>query len=191
MQKLDTLIDKHYHQQSLSEAKLDAILAQAREQQPLQNTPLPVQRRRWLLVAGAATLLLGGGLALKPYLLATPTERVLAEVIANHLLREPLEVNSANYATVRAALPTLDFALRVPAAVKASVELIGGRYCTIRDNPAAQLRLQEKTTDQARTLFVSKLTPELSAIGPLHVVQDGVTVTAWQEHGLFYALAAD
>ena len=66
---------------------------------------------------------------------------IAAEVAANHLKLEPLQVEGAELAPVLAYFTELDFQpVTGPRPVARGATLLGGRYCTIQGVTAAQLR---------------------------------------------------
>jgi anti-sigma factor RsiW len=185
MKDLDTLINEYYRSQTLSDERIDAILAQTTQ-------PQSKPRRRWLQLAAAAVVLLVSLTALHLYLSArSMTERVLTEIAMNHRQRLAMEVVTSDYAAVQNALNRLDFPLRPPASIGAGYELLGGRYCSIQGELAAQLKVRDQATGELRTLFATPLTSGLAGIAPLQTRHDRTEIRLWREQGIFYALAGD
>jgi len=178
MKDIDTLITEYYRGQQLSDACLNAMLRQAARQRP----------RRHGYWAAAAMVLLVSLAMLQWQLTADPASRVLSEVVRHHRQNQPMTVVSADYEDVQAALERLNFPLDPPPAICTAYQLLGGRFCTIQGNPAAQLKLRNKTTGKVKTLFVTDLTPHLAAVDAMETEHDGVNIRLWQENQIFFAL---
>ena len=111
---------------------------------PGQGRPV---RASWLLAGGlfAAVLTLISFFYTAQWYRAGSDNRLLvaiaAEVAANHLKLEPLQVEGAELAPVLAYFTELDFQpVTGPRPVARGATLLGGRYCTIQGVTAAQLR---------------------------------------------------
>jgi hypothetical protein len=120
---------------------------------------------------------------------------IAVEVVNNHLNMKPLEVKAATLSKVRGYFTKLNF---MPVGSKldamASLQLLGGRYCSLQGITAAQLRLK-----QGKNLQTLYQTEYISAVfggfpylekgeEPLIVYAKGVKVKIWVEKGLLFAL---
>ncbi len=121
---------------------------------------------------------------------------IAQEVSYNHLKFKPLEVANNNLASVTGYFKKLDFNPLASSQVAAlSSGLIGGRYCSIKGNIAAQLRMQDEK-GAISTLFESRFNaedfdflPKLEEQQtPVKVHVDGQQVSIWVEKGLVMAL---
>ncbi len=124
---------------------------------------------------------------------------IAAEVSYNHLNLKPLEVASNNFLQVTGYFKRLDFNPLISSQVSALAgDLIGGRYCSIKGNIAAQLRMQDKL-GRMSTLFESrynkddfKMLPVLEkGESPVSLHVDGQQVSMWIEKGVVMALVRD
>jgi hypothetical protein len=70
----------------------------------------------------------------------------------------------------------------------AGLTLVGGRYCSIQDRPAAQIRLHD-SRGEVFTLYETRDDAGLSGIADTELVVDGSIVHLWRGDGLFFALA--
>ncbi|MEH6345635.1 MAG: hypothetical protein V7785_11155 [Bermanella sp.] len=121
---------------------------------------------------------------------------IAQEVSYNHLKFKPLEVTNNNLTRVTGYFEKLDFNPLASSQVAAlSSRLIGGRYCSIKGNIAAQLRMRDEK-GAISTLFESRFNAEdfdfLPRIenqqAPVKVHVDGQQVRLWVEKGLVMAL---
>ena len=123
---------------------------------------------------------------------------IVEEVSKNHLKFKPLEVTDKNLLTVSRYFEKLDFnPINSALVVGLSDQLLGGRYCSIKGNIAAQLRLQKEDGSVA-TLFETKFNEDdflfLPNIDkgeqPIQQFIDGQAVTLWVERGVVMALVS-
>ena len=185
MTDLERLIKDYYDEAELPEARVDAILDGA----PARETPPRVWYLR--IAAVAASLLLGFGL-LQVYLSERDTEaRVLAEIAMNHKKQLAVEVAADNFTDIGRALDRLEFTVPRPERLIEGFTLLGGRYCSIHGNLAAQLKLREAGTGAVHTLYVTGLTPDLVGVAGGASEHDGVAITLWREQDVFFGLAKD
>lgn len=121
---------------------------------------------------------------------------IAQEVSYNHLKFKPLEVANNNLSRVTGYFEKLDFSPLASSQVAAlSSRLIGGRYCSIKGNIAAQLRMRDEK-GAISTLFESRFNAEdfdfLPRLEdhqvPVKVHVDGQQVSLWVENGLVMAL---
>jgi len=123
---------------------------------------------------------------------------IASEVSYNHLKFKPLEVTSTQLSDVTQYFKKLDFNPLGSVQVTAlSSRLVGGRYCSIQGNIAAQLRMQDEK-GAISTLFESRFNAEdfdfLPKLedqeAPISVHVDGQRVKLWVEKGLVMALVS-
>jgi anti-sigma factor RsiW len=115
---------------------------------------------------------------------------VCAEVVMNHMKHSPLEIISAHYSEVEAALSRLDFSI-MPAnsTIRETYRLMGGRYCSIQGEPAAQLRVQDIRSGKECTLYAVKAAGKLQGITADVDSMDGIRVEVWRQDNVLFALA--
>lgn len=191
-------VNKHYAQQTLEEQQLDKLeaLYTTTTDTPANNTPdkLSAVRKIYPWVTSiAATVLLAVSL-LFVYLPIDNEQRILdiaQEVAKEHLHQNALEVSSRNFSVVQNYFSKLDFMPNVSSRFGDSSQLLGGRYCSIRNITAAQIRYQ--TTGTPNTLYQVSYDPEHFGIipdiskgeTPLKRHVKGVQMEMWVEKGLF------
>jgi anti-sigma factor RsiW len=181
MNPIDTQIKEYYQKQPLSEDQLRAL-------RPPEDSPAT---RPWLLPFAAAATAAAVVLAifiLKPVGL---TEAVVTEIAKNHSAHHPMEIRSSDYGEVAAALDRIQFPLTPPdEEFRRQYTLVGGRYCSIRNKRAAQLRVRKNSTGQMHTLYITKLTDELRALPETTRTIDGVQVRLWNDGKCLFGLAS-
>lgn len=117
------------------------------------------------------------------------------EVVSNHLNMKPLEVKAGSINKVRGYFTKLNF---LPAESKLralnSLQLIGGRYCSLQGITAAQLRMRQgqNLQTQYQTEYLPEVFGDLPRLedgdSPLIVYAKGIKVKVWVEKGLLFAL---
>ncbi|MEM8930348.1 MAG: hypothetical protein AAGE94_04205 [Acidobacteriota bacterium] len=179
---VDEQVRAYYRDQALAPDRAREILDRARDHQR--------RRRRRTLVAIAAVLLIACGAVLLRGVLADRAlgDRVAAEVAMNHKKDLDVEITAGSYPELGAALDKLTFALEAPRRL-AGHELIGGRYCSIQAQLAAQLKVRSPDGDTT-TLYVTELTTALADLPGTRRELDGIAIELWSEDGLLYALAS-
>ncbi len=185
MSDLERLIKDYYEDATLPKSRVDAILSNA--------APRVTSPRVWYMriAAVAATLLLGFGF-LHFYLTERDTtKRVLAEIAMNHQKQLAVEVTANTFEDIGQALERLEFRVPRPERLLQGFELIGGRYCSIHGNLAAQLKLRDQASNIIHTLYVTGLTPDLENVADRTAIKDGVEITLWHESDVFFGLASD
>jgi hypothetical protein len=194
----------HYNQQNLSAAQLgslNAILSTS-ENNSERNIDSQLftikhskKQSRWLAIA--ATFLLG--IAVTFYMQienSTYGVQLAQEVVANHVRLRPLEVKSDSFAIVSSYFTELDFNPVQSAATELSgMTMLGGRYCSIKSEIAAQLRYQDK---QGNMLTLYQVGFDAEKFGDIPAKESGekpttynvkgFNVTLWTENGLLMAL---
>lgn len=191
-------IQERYGSEGLSDEQLATL------RQPVYRAPAgrPV-RGSWLLAGGLAALALTlvSFFYTAQWYRAGSENRLLVviaeEVAANHLKLKPLEVENSELDTVLSYFTELDFQLvPSPRLGGAGETLLGGRYCSIQGNAAAQLRYQD-ADGTLSTWYEATLPPQsLAAVPdisagerPSRFLVRGVDIQLWREHGLVFAEA--
>ncbi|MCK5726235.1 MAG: hypothetical protein KAH22_05380 [Thiotrichaceae bacterium] len=124
---------------------------------------------------------------------STMIQKIANEVAANHLKMKPMEVQATDIVDVQRYFTQLDFLPQESQQTTsiAPQHLIGGRYCSIQGETAAQLRYKDKKGGYV-TLFETHYSPELfkqlpdidHGEKPIVTYARGIKVTLWVEHGL-------
>ena len=185
-QSIDDQVRAFYLAQELPEECVAQLLERASK---LRRT----RQWRWRAMAAAAVLVVACGLWLHHWTAAERlVDRVMAEVAMNHRKNLAVEVPAANYEHLRSALDRLPFEVAPPAAERAAgYQLVGGRYCSIQAQLAAQLKIRHLQTGRMATLYVTELSPQLASLPGQRRTTDEITVELWAQGGLLYALAHD
>ncbi len=180
MNPIDTQIREYYQKQTLPEENLQAI-------QPPEDAPQPSQWP-WLLPLAAAAVALLAIFLWKP---SSLPQAVAAEIAKNHTAQLAMEISSSDYQEVATQLDQIDFSLTPPGGVfSRQFTLIGGRYCSIQAELAAQLRVRENVTGKMHTLYIIPLTDDFSALKETKHSVKGVKVQLWTEGDRFFGLAS-
>ena len=123
-------------------------------------------------------------------------QRIADEVVVNHMKLKPLEVKSNSMIMVRKFFESLNFQLIKSAWLEGTGwQMIGGRFCTIQGEVAAQLRMQD-VKGNVRTLYQAPYDDafhyDLPSISddeePMKLYSHGWTVRLWRERGLLLAM---
>lgn len=191
-------VRQHLEAQRLSESDLQ------RFQQLAYPRPVARQRMSWYWAAFASILLLAVTIAL-PFLWhgdqgGDMAQRIAEDVVLNHLKLRPLDVEADQIPALAAYFTRLDFAVRDSSLITDAegMHLLGGRYCSVLAEPAAQLRLQH-TSGHVLTLYEAAYDPEVFPglpnldQGELPLVRyaRGIRVMIWVEKGLLFVLAGE
>lgn len=162
-------------------------------------------RHFWYAMAGvAATLLVAVTLLFTHYGVVpendTLVAEIAAEVVKNHLKLKPLEVQTDSLEGIRDYFTRLEFQPVASTYLKdIGLELLGGRYCSLQNVTAAQLRFSKVGTDSVHTLYQVGYDPEIfrqlpdfdQGETPVSTYANGIKVTIWVEKGLLFALTED
>ncbi|MFK7827117.1 MAG: hypothetical protein AB8G05_23440 [Oligoflexales bacterium] len=116
--------------------------------------------------------------------------RIAKEVSYSHNKQIPSEILNDDYTLVGKSLNRLDFAIKVSSRIGEKYALVGGRYCSIQGQIAAQLKLQPENNTADLTLFQFKVPDSFQLSEDIHTEQvDGVEVKIWKEGAIGFALA--
>ena len=118
--------------------------------------------------------------------------RVVNEIAMNHNKQLSVEFEENNLGLLQAKLDKLDFSI-LPADqfISQNYNLIGGRYCSIQGNLAAQVKLRNINSKKIETLYITDLSKGLEKIKPTDITHDGAQIKIWVKDGLLYGKAAD
>lgn len=185
----------HLDSYSLSEDQLNKIETLAGQNKPVQKHRVSIGP---FAMASAVVMFLLV-FFLTPYLQNQSgiQEKIAMEVVANHIKLKPLEIKTSSIKVIRNYFKKLDFVpVRSQLVSQLGLELIGGRYCSLQGNVAAQLRVRKSGTDSVQTLYqteyrkdVFENMPKLEeGDNPVDIHVKGVKVTIWVEKGLLFAL---
>ncbi len=200
---LKQAVRQHQTAQRLKSEQLDHLLAmQTAQREPDHSLTIRRQLLALSAVAGITLAFLLGWLVqwqsmtvIEPW--ANPIiARIADEVVLNHLNLKPMEIETGDIAELRAYFKQLDFHL-VETALIASADsgLIGGRYCSIQEGIAVQLRMKSAGSIARmlyQTRYDSRRIGEIPNLDrgerPITTMARGIPVKIWVEHGLLFAL---
>ena len=177
-------LKNYYQSRRLDSHKITAMQASVRE---MEGTRHSVS----YLIPIAAVILLTIGIGLWLHISTDSiTHQVVAEIGHNHRQHGALVVESDQYAVVQAALTELDFPIRPRRdELVQDFTLIGGKYCSIKNSRAAQLKLRHNNSGIIYTLYVLPMADDTKSVKPGAYETDGVKVELWTGRLLLYGLA--
>jgi anti-sigma factor RsiW len=194
MVDIDRSVKTYYEQAELSEEQLQKLLAmqEAAGISQQEEGVSTVRKQRlpngWLRIMAAASIVLALALifVINPDSVA---ERVAQEVAMNHNKALTVEYPANSYEVLSKQMDKLDFTLRAPSeAVQQGLALVGGRYCSIQGQLAAQIKLSD-SDGRIYTLYQTHSGEQLKPINAAQLQLDQVDIQLWQEKGLLFALA--
>ena len=131
----------------------------------------------------------------------TDVSRLIAEEVSyNHLKMKPMEVSSTSLSEVCAYFSKLEFSLSPSQFVaNNNLQLIGGRYCSIQGEAAAQLRMRDQVTGEIQLVYQAPYDKELfrelpklrEGQDPIRHFVNGIGVDVWVEKGILFARSFD
>lgn len=186
MDDLDQVLRQHYRTCDAPTAVRERLLALTADHVRRRQG-----RQRWLmrsgLAAAALLVLISAWWMTRPAHAGAP--EIAESVAAHHVLAQASTVTSPRISDVAAALDRLDFTIRLPTRADLPTwQLLGGRYCSIAGNIAAQLRLRA-TDGSEHTLYVTRRAGAVAAVPEFSTMIDGIAVRIWAESDLSFAWA--
>jgi hypothetical protein len=186
MKELERHIKKHYNSESLSKDQLNLIVNQSSSKRSLL-------RRLPNLVKYAAILVMVIGVVYSLFLLPkhkqTSIVTAFAEEIAfNHQKQLPPDLKTSNLFELNSKMSKLDFDLFLPKNITTNYKLQGGRYCSVGNRIAAQLKLKDSAGKMV-TCYVFK---KLENFNFEHqIISNSILVDIWDNGILIFAIATD
>ncbi len=111
------------------------------------------------------------------------------EVALNHHKQLAVEYPASTIDQLAGSMSKLDFTPVMPQRFRdGGHRLIGARYCSVRGQIAAQIRLTDGSGRDC-TLYEARPADALSEISPAEFTIDGCRVEVWREAGLLMVLA--
>ena len=184
MAGIEEKLKEYYSSKSLSDEKADLLLEGKKQaKQPL---------RFYGMIAASIIFAVIMINVFSNYSERSLEMSVVKEIAMNHNKRLAVEYNSSNLNDLGEKLTKLDFKLTdAGPEISGKYKILGGRYCSIQGNLAAQLKIQDKESKKIETLYISELNPELDRIKPTNTDFDGVNIRIWKDNGLIYGKASD
>lgn len=196
-QPIKQLLKDHYCEQQLESDQLANLLEMQSQasNSSCESEPSGTHSwRKWRLpqaALSACLLILAVGLwtSISP---ANNNRDIVEEIASNHLQPLHLDVGSSSLEEVGRNLSHLSFSLVNSVRLESKQwKLLGGRYCTIQGQLAAQLKLLNKQSQKIVTLYQSAIPPKSGhSFNEKTLRSDaGVEVSIWWEDGVMLALA--
>lgn len=185
----------HLESYSLSENQQSKLESLAEKNRPVNKQQISIYP--FAMIGGIAIFLLVFFLTPSLQNQSNIQERIAMEVVANHIKLKPLEIETNSIEKIRSYFKRLDFVLVNSQLVKQlGLELIGGRYCSLQGNIAAQLRVRKPGTNNVQALYQTEYRKDVfenmptleEGDEPVDIYVKGVKVTIWVEKGLLFAL---
>ncbi len=166
------------------------------------SQPAPADRFSWRHINAVALLLLMLGLGFwlggyqQPPAAADIPGLIAYEVASQHLKNKPMDMQTSHFSQLVNYFTELDF--KPFAGPLWQGELMGGRYCSLRTVPAAQIRYHDQQGVR-QTLYETEYSEayfaDLPDIGagqaPLIRAAKGVEVAIWVDKGIVFAATLD
>ncbi|MGH1366813.1 MAG: hypothetical protein ACRBF0_24860 [Calditrichia bacterium] len=194
-ERLDKNVDKFYRSKEMSSEMMEHLKKTIEGKHTVDASPESVPGRdgyyvRQYMAVAAIFFLLFGFYIVQSYASNRWQEDVSRQVAKNHLKALEMEHRTNDYEVLAEALGKLDFALVAPNFSNEGYQLLGGRYCSIDQQIAAQINLKNMAGERC-TLYQFKLPVNLLARFPDRrtLKVDGLTVELWKENGLGMGLA--
>jgi hypothetical protein len=193
MTDLDKPIRQHFMSQQLEPSQVSRILdsvPDAHSPPEARATSTVARIMQWSMAAAVLLAVTVG-----VHSIGTTSERTeiaLREAAMNHATKLNLEFVSEEITELDRDMDQLPFVVSMPGHLDEKFALLGARYCSMRGNLAAHLKLVDRETDKQVSLFMTPMVDEFKRISAerqgVQGVQ-GVDVRLWHESGMFYALA--
>jgi hypothetical protein len=185
---VDEQVRAYYAAQRLPDERVAHILAAARAARP----PRVIRWRppQWLAAAAALVILLGG-VALWRVPPVYAAGRVAAEVAQTHLKAHAPAVQGDCFDRVGKGLDALDFPLKPSPefALPEGLTVVGGRYCSVRGEPAAQILLVDAKGRRCTVVVALATDTRLARVRDGEYERDGVHVRIWHDAGRLFVMA--
>ena len=194
-QELKKAVKGYVESQQLSNEQL-RDLTQMFNAQRENNKPKSLVKMRVIAAGLVLALALGMFWGFGVNHQADVSQLIAEEVSYNHLKMKPMEVTSTSLNDVRVYFSKLDFSLSPSQFVaNNNLQLIGGRYCSIQGETAAQLRMQDKATGNIQIVYQAPYNKELfrelpklqEGQDPVRHFVNGIGVDVWVEKGILFA----
>lgn len=185
MEDLERKIKDCYYSKALSSKQLEAIVNTAGEKKKTRSFPPLLKYAAVLLVIiGSAYVFYFAPLQRQTHVL----EGFAAEIAYNHTKKLPPAIKTNEVEKLNLELNELNFQIVLPDRITSSFTLLGGRYCSVNNRIAAQLKLKTKTQEIV-TCYIFKKEERFNFDETIR--QGNVKVEIWESDDLIYAIARD
>lgn len=183
MKKLEDNLKNYYLAKSLPKEKVDLLLSNSK----LKRTSMSFGK-----VTIAAILILGLVFTFYSYQNNSLEMRIIKEVAMNHNKQLAVEFAANDLSSLQSQLDKLDFSIILAQSlISDSYRLVGGRYCSIQGNLAAQLKVENTKKNRIETLYITNLSSDLIKIRSTDMSYNGANIKVWKNGGLLYAIASN
>lgn len=116
---------------------------------------------------------------------------VYSEVATHHLEEKRMDVETDDFLVLERSLPRFSSPVKSDLLEELGYSLSGGRYCSLNNRLAVQMRLVDSRSGKSDTLYVTHLKGELDVVAreDERVVGD-VKVKMWREDSRLFVLAS-
>jgi hypothetical protein len=118
----------------------------------------------------------------------TIINRFANEIAFNHQKKLPSEIKTNSILELNKMMDKLDFEIVLPQKISTNLVLKGGRYCSVDNRVAAQLKLENKQGKRI-TCYVFKKNENFEF--DKKILKDNIEVTFWNDDVLIFALATE
>jgi|GEM_PF-4002369 len=182
MDELDKRIKSYYDGKSLSSDQIQQLTGGSKKLSSLKMSRIMAYAASFLLLFTATFYFTNK---------ASEKNRIqtsyAAEVVFNHKKDLQSDIQSSDVSVLNQEMEKLNFDLYLPKNVQGDYHLLGGRYCSIDDRMAAQLKLAHKETAEVATLYV--LAKEKKEKYSTELEVDDTSVTMWNDKSNLFVLA--
>lgn len=187
-QNVDEQVRAYYAAQRLPDERVARILASAASAET--SRLIRWRQPQWLAAAAAFVILLGGA-ALWRVSPVYATGRVATEVAQTHLKAYTPNVHGDCFDRVGEGLDALNFPLKPSPEfpLPEGLTVIGGRYCTVRGEKAAQILMVDADGRRCTMLVALATDTRLARVRPGEYQRDGVRVRIWHDAGRLFVMA--
>ncbi len=186
MKEIEKQVKEFYNSKSLSIEQFEAI-----------GNGLNNKNKQQIVVSNilkyAAVFIVFVGILYSLFLLPKQRQNSIVnefadEIAFNHRKKLPAEIKTNNVLVLNKKMDKLDFEIVLPQKISTNLVLKGGRYCSVDNRIAAQLKLENKQGKRV-TCYVFKKNENFEF--DKKVIKDNVEVTFWDDKVLIFALATE
>ena len=199
---LKKAIQQHYKSMQLSDeqwTQLNQIQLKTETSPETSPETKRNETKKWFIWGGAAAAIFLAAFQILQFTQLAPfspspaadiRQQVIQEIAYNHNQRLESEISTASLPRIHNYLTRLNFSL-IDSKLLPSEQwiLLGGRYCSIQKQLAAQLHLTNSATQKRYTWYQLPMPGSFLLNEPYTVYHDGVKVKIWQEKGILNGLA--
>lgn len=200
--QIEQTVKAYYAALNLEAERVDALVSEAMSQprgNKLIDKASRSSRRRFLIAASIGSLLVAGVLGRTAYerhdvqrrQRRSDDLRLVTELVVNHRNRSVLDIESSSLAAIADQLNDVNFDLALPGDMLSHYNIVGGRYCSLLDETAIQLRLIDAQTTGEATAFVTAADRKFSPFDGVATRAEGLSISASHYRDLFVTLVKE